>query len=512
MFKNKKSPKNSESRDSTVSEHLLHLASLIHPPSFSKCMGSVLSLTLPSAVFTFIQCTMLAINVHFISQTQDEDTVAGLGLGLAWLMATIFGIILSLNTGTTVLAAQALGALSYSLVPLYFHRALVLRAIQALACYILCACSVWIFELLDFAEPVAQAASECCVFSFLAIIGLTLYDTLKAYVNAHTTFFSVMIIQIFVLIGHWFYCSLFVTTFGLGIKGTMLALGLSQLTGSVILLIYIIVHPKFKRTRRWPGRSAFCGIWTQFVNEVYVSSFFVLQLLAFTICVLMSGTFTLDQTVSQTFIYIIALLLFAPVLALSETAMILIGNSLGRKEAPRARKISKALLLTVLLFLAVEMSVVYFWGDQIVRFLFQNEKIVEATTAILQIFIWIMPADFIQMTLMSILKGAMRERLGFMIALISLYAIGISGAFIFGVGLGWSAKGVWLGMGIGIYSLAFLAAFLLWKTDYESQIRKIDDRMIVDDFQNPIKSMNSTRKDILASSYISEYSVISRRD
>lgn len=505
--------KASNPSDSMISEPLLHLLSLVNPPSFSKCVFSILRFSLPCAAYTFIQCLMIGINVHFISIQEDEHRVAGLGLGLVWLTATVFGTILTLNTGTTVLAAQALGALNYHLVPLYFYRALILRAIQAVVCYIICACSVYIFEILDFNTLVAEAAYECCVFSFLAVIGLTIYDTLKAYVNAHTIFFPIMIIQLFVLTAHWFYCRIFVTTFQLGIKGVTLAFGFSQLTGASILLMYILLNKKFKRTRVLPNKTALAGIWQQFVNELYISSFFILQLLAFMICVLMSGTFSLDQTVSQTFTFNIAIFFFTPIFALSETAMILIGNSLGRKEALRAKNFTRAIITVALLFVVVEMCTVYFLGEEIVRFLSSDENIIQDTVETLFVYIWIMPADFIQMTITSILKGAMRERVGALLSLISFYGIGIGGAFLFGKVLGFSSEGIWGGLGIGIYSMAILASFLLWKTDYESQIRKIDDRLVDDDSKNLDKSLLSTKKDLdfTYGSYISDISVIPKK-
>lgn len=467
--------------ESIRSEAQLHFTSMVRPPSFIKCLWKVLISTLPNAAYSFFQCILIIINVHFVSSDENEKMVAGLGLGIVWLTATTCGPILALNTGTTVLASQAFGALNYELVPVYFYRAIVLRVLQSIPCYIFCACSVWIFKLLDFDETVAEAASACCVYSFIAIIGIIIYDTLKAFVNAHALFFPIMIIQLIVVVAHWFYCKFFAETLNLGITGVTIAFGISQLTGGVILIGYVLLSKNFKKTLKWPHKNILRGIWTQFINEIYISSFIMLQWIAYMLCVLMGGGFTLKEVVSQTFIYNIALLLFAPILALSETSMILIGKALGRKEALKAINISKALITMTVIFLLIEILLLLLFTHDMVRFLIKDEGIIEDTTSTLMAYIWLMPADFIQITFTSILKSAARERIGALMFFLSFFAIGVTVAFVLGLLLRWAAHGIWIGMGIGIYTMAFLAGMLLWKTDFECQIRKIDDRLVSDE-------------------------------
>ena len=448
---------------------------------FSKVFLRIFTSTIPAIVYIFATFFMLLINLYFMSKRASMVEVDGVGLGNSWWMIIHLSVLVGLNVGTSTFAAQAYGALNYSMVALYCHRGFILRVINILPSYLLCLTSFYIFRLIGVREEVAEVASVYCINSLFAMVSSTLYDSLRSYISAHNIFLPAMAVQAFVAFVHWFWCKLFVDVLDFGVKGPIIAFGASMLTGTILLLAYILLSKEFTMTRYWFRRNCFEGLWGQLKNEIFIASFFLLQWVAYECYTLLAGQLQEDQIAAQSFSFIIIAIITTPPLALSIIGTIYIGNSLGRRDAAMARTISKAIFLTSAIFCILEALFLVFLKTEIAAFLTSDEHIKESIISALLVYLIFMPLDIFQHAVTGILKGAGREKLAALLFLISFYLVGLSMAYVFGVSIEHTSSGIWFGMGIGISSMAVMASFLLWKTSYDYQIYKIEIRMLDDE-------------------------------
>ena len=89
------------------------------------------------------------------------------------------------------------------------------------------------------------------------------------------------------------------------------------------------------------------------------------------------------------------------------------------------------------------------------------------------LYLIMMPADFLQSSVMSVLKSIGKEKLATVIFTISYYAIGMPLAIILGMHLGLESRGVRIGTTVGCYILLAFSSVILYFTDVKKQSDEI---------------------------------------
>ena len=461
--------------------------------NFMSNFTEILLNVIPTAAYLFAQLVMPLVNLRFIASNCSNIEVDGVGLGNTWLVATYLSLVLGLNTGTSTFGAQAFGAGNFRVFSLYFHRAFVMRIAMFFPSYALCFVSYYFFLLIGVEEPIAAAARDYCVYSALALIAMSCYDTFKAFVMAQNVFLPPMIVQGVICVTHYFWCLLFVEKLQLGIPGVCLAFGIAQLSGAICLFLYILVSKEFEETRLPPTKECLQGWWKQLKNEFYIASFMILEWLAYEFCTLISGQFDRVQIAAQAFTYAIVCALYTPTIGLSVVGSIYIGNALGLKDYNKAVVVTKALFTAAGIIVLFQFVLIFFTKDALARFLTPDTEVQEATIDALIIYLIFMPIDTLQLTITSILKGAGREKITALLYLIAFYLIGLGGAYIFGVIVKLYTRGIWLGVGGAITSMGIMAGLILWRTDYNYQIEMIETRLLKE--EDPLVIENSSDND-----------------
>ena len=452
-----------------------------NPNLFMDNFKEILLNVIPSTLYLFAQFVMPLVNLSFVAANCSNVEVDGVGLGNTWLVAVSLSLVLGLNTGTSTFGAQAFGANNYATFALYFHRAFLMRIAMFFPSYALCFISYYFFRLIGVEEEVALAAWEYCVYSVIALIGLSCYDTFKAFIIAQNIFIPPTIVQGVMCVVHYFLCMLFVEKLKLAILGVGLAFGIAHVFGAICLLIYIFVNKEFEKTRLPPTKECLQGWWGQLKNEFYIASFVILEWMAYEFCTMISGQFDRVQIAAQSFTYAILYVLSAPLLGLTVVGSIYIGNALGLKDYAKTVAVTKALYATSAIIIIFQACLIYFPREALARLLTPNVEVQDATIAALLVYLIFMPIDVLQLTTTCILKGAGREKVTALLYLIAFYAIGLSSAYLFGAVVKLYTRGIWLGIGMALISMGAMAGYLLWKTDYRKQIEDVETRLVKDD-------------------------------
>ena len=440
-------------------------------------LKEIITNTIPNAVYYIAPVLILTINIHFISIRGTVEEVDAVGLGNTWLNLTSFCIVLSLNSGTTAFISQAYGAKDYKLVANYFHKGLVLRILNLIPSYVLVLLCKPFFSLIGVEEPVAELAAVYCRWGFLALIGISLFDTLKSYIMGHSIFFPLMVAQLIATASHWGWCTLFVLYLDGGLKGAAIATGATQITGLILLSFYYAFSPALKKTRRWPRRSLFKGLWNQLKNESYVASFMYLEWMSYEICVVLAGQFPEEDLEVQVLVYNIVSLVFMPIVALSVVGTTVIGNALGQNNVKRAKGLMRALLIWAFLLIVGTMALLYVFRREAVGFYTHKPETIEIAIPVVIIYICCIPADFLQVLFSSIIKGIGKEKSGSIMFVIAFYCLGLPTACVLAFKFHLYAKGLWLGMGLGMIAMCIMGGILLARTSFAKQAQEVSERM-----------------------------------
>mmetsp|Transcript_38895 Transcript_38895/g.34560 ORF Transcript_38895/g.34560 Transcript_38895/m.34560 type:complete len:190 (+) Transcript_38895:423-992(+) len=156
--------------------------------------------------FQFINTTTL----HYAGLENDQAFYNGVGLTLTALNTFVLYIVMSLDIGLIVTAAQAYGQKKYKLIGYFYHRTIILHIIIQIFVYFGLLFSGPLFKLIGFKDDEVEVAMQFLRYSPGLIAGNILFDTAKSFLNAQAIFVPQVVVQVIMAIIHWFACAFFI--------------------------------------------------------------------------------------------------------------------------------------------------------------------------------------------------------------------------------------------------------------------------------------------------------------
>jgi len=101
----------------------------------------------------------------------------------------------------------------------------------------------------------------------------------------------------------------------------------------------------------------------------------------------------------------------------------------------------------------------------------------EAVDGICTIYMFALPADFSQVVLGGYIRGIGEEKIGMYSFMICFYGIGLPFAFVLGNILDLEARGLWMGLTIGLYSIFIVNVVIIWRADLRVLMVMIEERI-----------------------------------
>ncbi|TKY64824.1 MATE efflux family protein 6 [Spatholobus suberectus] len=147
-----------------------------------------------------------------------------------------------------------------------------------------------------------------------------------------------------------------------------------------------------------------------------------------------------------------------------------VSNELG---AGRPREAREAVCAAIVLALAdaILLSSVLFCFRHVLGFAFSNEmEVVHSVAKIVPLLCLSVSVDVFLGVLCGIVRGSGWQKIGAITNLVAYYAVGIPVALLFGFGLNFNGKGLWIGILAGstlqTITLALLTAFTNWEKQF----------------------------------------------
>jgi MATE family multidrug resistance protein len=149
-----------------------------------------------------------------------------------------------------------------------------------------------------------------------------------------------------------------------------------------------------------------------------------------------------------------AAVMFMVPLGISSAGAVRVGHALGRRDIAGARVAGWVALLLGVIFMSGA-AVVFFLAPRWILRLFTTDAAVLTTgVSLLYIAALFQISDGIQVVATGILRGAGETRIPMLSTLVGHWFIGLPVAYVLGFSRGWGAPGVWVGLCVGLTTVA----------------------------------------------------------
>lgn len=146
---------------------------------------------------------------------------------------------------------------------------------------------------------------------------------------------------------------------------------------------------------------------------------------------------------------VVALVFYLP-FSYSLAISALVGSALGKGNVYQAKKV--AILAMVLTFMSILCAISVIWGNatSLVNVYTRDTKIVQLASSNLKAYCIIMLLDGFQYNLQAIIKGLGLQEKAQYLSLVSMFLVGLPGAYLACFKMNLGINGLWYGFALGL--------------------------------------------------------------
>ncbi|MFZ3231591.1 MAG: MATE family efflux transporter [Pseudobdellovibrio sp.] len=316
-------------------------------------------------------------------------------------------------------------------------------------------------------------AIESPVALFIKISAFTVFPALisqatKEYLQAHgKTYFPNALIILFNLIN---LALGFLFVFGLGsfsgfgIIGVAIATLICRILMACILVAYMISVCKFDRRKNIKTIKIIYKLGLPIAFVIFC------EVLIFTVVTVLVGRMSLVASAAQSLVLNITSLTFMIPLGIGSAVSVLVGEQLGKKSLEGIKKYSHA-AIALALIMQIFFALIYLIIPSSVLGLMSRDQTVIAYGA--QLLFWVglfQIPDGIQVVLSGVMRGLNETKIPMFLGFMSYWIIGLPVGCFFAYQLNYEARGLWMGLSLGLLCMSALLIIL-----YQRKIKKLSE-------------------------------------
>ncbi|KAG5051246.1 hypothetical protein JHK87_003444 [Glycine soja] len=409
---------------------------------FVQELKNVSLMAAPMVVVSVSQFLLQVVSLMMAGHL-GELSLAGVALATSFADVTGFSILMGMAGALETQCGQSFGAEQFHKLGNYVFCAILSLILSSVPISI-----IWIFMdklliLLGQDHAISLIAGNYCIWLIPALFGYAVLQALVRYFQTQSLIFPMLVTSVVVLVLHIPICWVLVFGLGLGQNGAAISIGISYWLSVMLLLIYTKYYPSCQKTKIALGSNALRSI----------KEFFFLAIpSALMIC-----------------LNICTLHYFIPY-GTGAAVSTRVSNELGARRPQAAREAVFAVI--VLAFTdAVVFSSVLFCFRHVLGFAFSNEmEVVHYVAKIVPVLCLSFMVDGFLGVLCGIVRGSGWQKIGAITNLVAYYAVGIPVSLLFGFGLNFNGKGLWIGILTGSTLQTIILALLTAFTNWEKQV------------------------------------------
>jgi MATE family multidrug resistance protein len=309
----------------------------------------------------------------------------------------------------------------------------------------------------------------------LAFIPITYYFGANFYLVSQGYFNVGAVIAGVAVPIHWAFCTYFVTYLRLELTGVALAETCTRSTMCLLIYLYTKkVNPWPEANIPWTRESAFEGF-KSFSKEVIVlGSSILLELVTFEISTVLVGLLHNDEIISAHSLSLnLVYTMFTPIYGTSIASSVFVANAVGAQDVAQTRSMINAAQKVTIVWATLISTILLLWRDSLIFIYTKIPGVTAAASNIMLIFALGIHADGISNTLSYSLRAIGMNNFVLKSYCVTQYALALTLGIVLSFVLGFSYKGIWIGMLVGFYAMAIILFGKLKKVDFKEKVKVI---------------------------------------
>ncbi|KAL5123023.1 Protein DETOXIFICATION 9 [Glycine soja] len=447
---------------------------------FVQELKNVSLMAAPMVVVSVSQFLLQVVSLMMAGHL-GELSLAGVALATSFADVTGFSILMGMAGALETQCGQSFGAEQFHKLGNYVFCAILSLILSSVPISI-----IWIFMdklliLLGQDHAISLIAGNYCIWLIPALFGYAVLQALVRYFQTQSLIFPMLVTSVVVLVLHIPICWVLVFGLGLGQNGAAISIGISYWLSVMLLLIYTKYYPSCQKTKIALGSNALRSIKEFFFLAIPSALMICFEWWSFELVVILAGLLPnpkLETSVLSICLNICTLHYFIPY-GTGAAVSTRVSNELGARRPQAAREAVFAVI--VLAFTdAVVFSSVLFCFRHVLGFAFSNEmEVVHYVAKIVPVLCLSFMVDGFLGVLCGIVRGSGWQKIGAITNLVAYYAVGIPVSLLFGFGLNFNGKGLWIGILTGstlqTIILALLTAFTNWEKQASLAIERLSE-------------------------------------
>ncbi|KAE8673781.1 MATE efflux family protein [Hibiscus syriacus] len=381
------------------------------------------------------------------------------------------GILLGMSSATETLCGQAFGAKQYHMLGIYLQRSWIINLLTSAVLLPVFIFASPIFKLLGEDEEIASAAGYVSLWFIPILYSFVFNFTIQKFLQCQLKNMIVGWISAASFVVHLLLSWIFVSKLNWGIPGAMSSMIIS--TWLVLIGEFVYVFGGWC-PNTWKGFSSasFLDLYAMLKLSISSGVMLCLELWYYAVLVLLAGYMKNAAVSIDAFsicLNIIAWQLMISFGFLTATS-VRVSNELGRGNAEAAKFSMKVITCTSLCIGLFFWALCLIFGHQI-GYLFTSEAEVANSMADLSVLL------SFSVLLNRVAIGAGRQKIVAYVNICSYYVVGVPLGILLGYVVKMEAKGLWIGMIIGVATQTIVLAYITSKTDWEEQVNKASERL-----------------------------------
>ncbi|XVE90333.1 hypothetical protein DITRI_Ditri20bG0069000 [Diplodiscus trichospermus] len=431
----------------------------------------------PSILSRVTSFGMIVVTQSFLGHISEVE-LATYALLQSILVRFMYGILIGMSSATETLCGQAFGAGHHHMMGIYLQRSWIVDGITATVLVPLFIFATPILRLLGQEEELAIAAGPISLWFIPVVYSFVLSMTISMFLQAQLKNLIVGWLSTAAFVFHVFLSWMFVNKFNWGVNGAMAAMNISGWTMVIGQLVYVLGG---WCPNTWNGfsKAAFFDLLPVIKLSISSGVMICLELWYYSILVLMAGYMKNATIAIDAFSICLNINGWELMVCLGflVAASVRVSNELGRGNAKAVKFAIKTILGTSTCIGIVLWILCLIFRNQISYLFTSDEEVAEAVSNLSILFAFSILLNSVQPVLSGIATGAGLQSMVAYVNLGCYYVIGIPIGILLGYVTNLQVKGLWIGLLSGVAMQSLILAGLVWKTDWDEQVKKASERL-----------------------------------
>lgn len=444
----------------------------------------ILRSSIPLIITFFLQYSLTVVSIFSVGHIGKTE-LASVSLAIMTFNVTV-SIFNGMATCLDTLCSLAFGAGKYNLVGMQFQRCTAMILVFSIPVVLLWTFSGLVLRLIIPEEEkglIGLAQTYLRYISF-GSPGYILFETGKRFLQAqgiyHAGQYCLFVVAPFNIALNYFL--VWDSRFGLGFIGAPISTAISYWLMAAFLFAYAVC---IDGKQCWNGlhiREAFDVLqWSHMVGlALNGTAMLLLEMIAFEILTLIAARFGTSSLAAQSIVSTMATLSFQIPFGASVAVSSRVAHYVGAGHLVNARLANRVAYYLLGCFGVTNCLALVIFRHRIAHLFTDDKEVIDIAVTIILILGINQMYDCANVIFAGCLRGQGRQKIGSSLNLIAYYLVAIPLANLFAFVLEMKLVGLWMGLGVGVLSLACAEAWFLYKADWrvileEARLRNKED-------------------------------------